>query len=63
MIFIKKFFFNLNKEIIYSINRRSMANSKYEYVKKFEEKSTLLPECYIIIRLDGKNFTKYKILS
>ena len=35
-----------------------MANSKYEYVKRFELDDSLLPGCWIVIRLDGKGFTK-----
>ena len=36
-----------------------MAQSKYEYVKKYEQDDTLLLGCYIVIRLDGKGFTKW----
>ncbi|KAI3405149.2 THG1 [Candida oxycetoniae] len=35
-----------------------MANSKYEYVKAFERENYLLPETYIVIRVDGKGFHK-----
>jgi tRNAHis guanylyltransferase len=35
-----------------------MANSKYSYVKKFELDDRLLPNCWIVVRLDGKGFTK-----
>ncbi|MCJ1305901.1 hypothetical protein MMC08_008718, partial [Hypocenomyce scalaris] len=35
-----------------------MANSRFEYVKKFELDDTLLPACWIVVRLDGKGFTK-----
>lgn len=38
--------------------RYRMANSKYEYVKRFELDDTLLPGCWIVLRLDGKGFTK-----
>ncbi|RCK65494.1 tRNA(His) guanylyltransferase [Candida viswanathii] len=34
-----------------------MANSKYEYVKAFEKENYLLPDTYIIIRVDGKGST------
>lgn len=37
---------------------KRMANSKYEYVKKFELDDTLLPGCWIVIRVDGKGFTR-----
>uniref|UniRef100_A0A7S0URY5 tRNA(His) guanylyltransferase n=1 Tax=Polytomella parva TaxID=51329 RepID=A0A7S0URY5_9CHLO len=36
-----------------------MANSKYEYVKKFEVPDPLLPSCWIVVRIDGKGFTKF----
>ncbi len=35
-----------------------MANSRYEYVRKFELVDTLLPGCWIVVRLDGKGFTR-----
>lgn len=35
-----------------------MANSRFEYVKKFETDDRLLPDCWIVVRLDGKGFTK-----
>jgi len=34
------------------------AKSKYEYVKQFEQDDALLPGCWIVIRIDGKGFTK-----
>lgn len=39
-----------------------MSKSKYEYVKKFEEHQTCLPDTYILIRLDGKGFSKFSTL-
>ncbi|KAI5960761.1 THG1 [Candida pseudojiufengensis] len=36
-----------------------MANSKYEYVKSFERENHLLPDTYIVIRVDGKGFHKF----
>jgi hypothetical protein len=36
-----------------------MANSKYTYVKGYEQDDRLLPGCFIVVRLDGKGFTKY----
>lgn len=38
--------------------RGSMANSKYEYVKQYELDDSLLPGCWIVVRIDGKGFTK-----
>jgi len=35
-----------------------MANSKYEYVRKFELADALLPDCWIVVRVDGKGFTR-----
>ncbi|GLC49307.1 hypothetical protein PLESTB_000205100 [Pleodorina starrii] len=42
--------------------RGGMANSKYEYVKQYELDDTLLPGCWIVIRIDGKGFTKFSDL-
>jgi tRNA(His) guanylyltransferase len=36
-----------------------MAKSKYEYVKQFELDDTLLPGCWVVVRVDGKGFTKF----
>ena len=36
-----------------------MANSRFEYVRDFEQDDALLPRCWIVLRLDGKGFTKY----
>jgi tRNA(His) guanylyltransferase len=36
-----------------------MACSKYEYVKDFEIQTKLLPSTYIVIRIDGRGFTKF----
>ncbi|XP_006813680.1 putative tRNA(His) guanylyltransferase [Saccoglossus kowalevskii] len=36
-----------------------MANSKYEYVRHFETQDRCLPNCWIVVRLDGKNFHKF----
>lgn len=33
-----------------------MAKSRFEYVKQFEQTDTLLPDTYIVVRVDGKNF-------
>lgn len=42
----------------YRGRRGSMANSKYEYVKQYELDDRLLPGCWIVVRVDGKGFTK-----
>lgn len=36
-----------------------MAKSRFEYVKEFETDDKLLRGCWIVIRLDGKSFTKF----
>ncbi|OIW25990.1 tRNAHis guanylyltransferase [Coniochaeta ligniaria NRRL 30616] len=36
-----------------------MANSKFEYVKHFEQPDTLLPNTWIVVRIDGRGFTKF----
>ncbi|OMH84472.1 Squalene synthase [Zancudomyces culisetae] len=37
----------------------SMANSKYEYVRGFETFEAVLPMTFMVVRLDGQNFTKF----
>eukprot|EP01133_Synstelium_polycarpum_P012140 gene12140-14204_t len=36
-----------------------MANSKYEYVKSFEIPDALLPNVWIVVRIDGRGFHKF----
>lgn len=36
-----------------------MAKSRFEYVKTFEQSDTLLKNCWIVIRIDGKGFHKF----
>lgn len=36
-----------------------MANSKYEYVKSFELQDNLLPQTWIVLRIDGCHFHKF----
>lgn len=36
-----------------------MANSKYEYVRQFETHDVLLPDTYIVVRIDGKKFHEF----
>lgn len=38
---------------------RTMAKSKFEYVRNFETDDTCLRNCYIVVRLDGRNFHKF----
>ncbi|PNH35820.1 hypothetical protein VD0004_g6862 [Verticillium dahliae] len=35
-----------------------MANSKFEYVKAFEQPDTLLQNTWVVVRIDGRGFTK-----
>lgn len=36
-----------------------MAKSKFEYVKEFERDDCCLPNCWIVVRIDGRNFSKF----
>eukprot|EP00871_Galdieria_phlegrea_P005899 jgi/Galph1/797/GphlegSOOS_G5556.1 len=36
-----------------------MANSKYSYVKDFEKDDRILPQVWIVVRVDGRSFTKF----
>lgn len=36
-----------------------MANSRFEYVKNFEQHDTCLLETFIVLRIDGKGFSKF----
>jgi hypothetical protein len=40
------------------LNKERMANSKFEYVKNFEQDDTLLRNTWIVVRIDGRGFTK-----
>lgn len=35
-----------------------MANSKYEYVKGFERDDVLLRNTWIVVRIDGRGFSR-----
>ncbi|KAL7902014.1 tRNAHis guanylyltransferase [Trichoderma sp. SZMC 28014] len=35
-----------------------MANSKFEYVRNFEQPDSLMPNTWIVVRIDGRGFTK-----
>ncbi|XP_011311522.1 probable tRNA(His) guanylyltransferase [Fopius arisanus] len=49
----------LSNSVIRFITTSTMAKSKFEYVKNFEHENVCLPNCWIVIRLDGRNFTKF----
>lgn len=36
-----------------------MAKSKFEYVKEFEQNDRCLANCWIVVRIDGRNFSKF----
>ncbi|XP_017771073.1 PREDICTED: probable tRNA(His) guanylyltransferase [Nicrophorus vespilloides] len=36
-----------------------MAKSKFEYVKSFEIEDKVLPNCWIVVRIDGQHFHKF----
>ncbi|KAJ1979643.1 tRNA-histidine guanylyltransferase 1-like [Dimargaris xerosporica] len=40
-----------------------MANSKYEYVRQFERETFLLPNTWLVVRIDGQGFHKYPRFS
>lgn len=37
----------------------AMSHSKYEYVRGFESDDRLLPNCWIVVRVDGKTFHRF----
>lgn len=36
-----------------------MANSRFDYVRDFETNDRILPNCWIVVRVDGKAFHKF----
>ena len=40
-----------------------MANSKYEYVKEFENEDILLKNTWVVVRIDGRGFHKYETIG
>lgn len=36
-----------------------MANSRFDYVRNFETNDSILPNCWIVVRIDGKAFHKF----
>lgn len=47
----------IRREIVTS--ERNMAKSKYEYVKSFELPDPCLPNCWIVVRIDGRGFSRF----
>ncbi|XP_053148140.1 probable tRNA(His) guanylyltransferase isoform X2 [Hemicordylus capensis] len=42
-----------------SCGRVAMAKSKFEYVRDFEADDTCLPNCWVVVRLDGRSFHRF----
>lgn len=38
---------------------KNMANSRFDYVRSFEIDDTLLPNTWMVVRIDGKAFHKF----
>ncbi|XP_052854578.1 probable tRNA(His) guanylyltransferase [Drosophila gunungcola] len=49
----------LNRTHVQDLPKRSMACSRFEYVKSFEQDDSILPNVWIVIRIDGKKFHKF----
>ncbi len=41
------------------LSTRSMAKSRFEYVRQFEAQDACLPNCWIVVRIDGKAFHRF----
>ncbi|KAI9146175.1 Thg1 C terminal domain-containing protein, partial [Paraphysoderma sedebokerense] len=52
-------FRSINRSRLLFSSAHKMANSKFEYVKAFEKEDILLPNTYIVVRIDGKGFHKF----
>ncbi|CAH0553165.1 unnamed protein product [Brassicogethes aeneus] len=57
MKLVSTIFKYLEKRSLYTTS--TMAKSKFEYVKNFECDENLLPNCWIVVRVDGKSFHKF----
>ncbi|XP_067899313.1 probable tRNA(His) guanylyltransferase isoform X2 [Heterodontus francisci] len=44
---------------LHAQSRKTMAKSKFEYVRNFEADDTCLQNCWVVVRLDGRNFHKF----
>ncbi|KAE8614129.1 hypothetical protein XENTR_v10008002 [Xenopus tropicalis] len=45
------------------ISCREMAKSKFEYVRDFEVQDTCLRNCWVLVRVDGRNFHRCRTLA
>ncbi|XP_050453479.1 probable tRNA(His) guanylyltransferase isoform X2 [Cataglyphis hispanica] len=52
---------NWDKQVVprQLFNSTTMAKSKFEYVKEFEKDDNCLPNCWIVVRIDGRNFSRF----
>lgn len=53
-IFLKQVIFNQSFS-----TSSNMAKSKFDYVRDFEREDHCLPNCWIVVRIDGRNYTKF----
>lgn len=53
------------QKLLYSTIKRflsvssTMANSRFDYVRNFEKDDSIIPNCWIVVRIDGKAFHKF----
>ncbi|XP_017097154.3 probable tRNA(His) guanylyltransferase [Drosophila bipectinata] len=57
--FLNTFYKFLNPPFSRVLPIRRMACSRFEYVKSFEQDDSILPNVWIVIRIDGKKFHKF----
>ncbi|KAL6433170.1 hypothetical protein ACFW04_006422 [Cataglyphis niger] len=52
---------NWDKQVVprWLFSSTTMAKSKFEYVKEFEKDDNCLPNCWIVVRIDGRNFSRF----
>lgn len=56
---------NIATKLLVSFQKRfltissAMANSRFDYVRDFETDDKILPNCWIVVRIDGKAFHKF----
>lgn len=41
------------------VTTANMANSKFDYVRSFEMEDKIIPNVWIVVRIDGKAFHKF----
>ena len=60
----KRFLINIKSLSSFILKRpfsstSKMAKSKFEYVRNFERDEHCLPNCWIVVRIDGRGFSKF----